>query len=434
MKFRKMLGWLAIILISILPAFLLLHYGPASNLQGYQLWTQKIGQIAGLMGITLFALTFILSTRIRFIEDIFGGLDKVYIVHSILGGVALILILFHPILLVLKYVPANFYQAAVYLSPGSYWAVNFGIIAILGLIGLLYVTFYTKIKYNTWKISHKFLGLVFLVAVLHIFLVRGSVSRDSIFPGYYTFTSIVAIVGLAAFSYSLFIKSRVVQEAIYYVESIRHHKQEGAYEMIFRPRDKPLQYKSGQFIFVRFYNEELSREEHPFSIASKSDNPKIKIIVKSLGDFTSSLYKLKEGDKVSIEGPYGRFNFEEKNSDQVWVAGGIGITPFLSMAGDINESKRKIDLYYSVKKENELIVLDELKAIEKLKKNFRVIPWNSSERGHINAEAIQKTSGNLKEKEFFICGPFSLQFSLKRELARAGISQDRIHAEEFNFK
>jgi len=254
--------------------------------------------------------------------------------------------------------------AASYLLPGAHWSVNFGIVAILGFIGLIYLTLYTKIKYNHWKFSHKFLGAVFALAVLHIFLVRGDASRDFIFSGYYIYAIAVSVIGLGGFSYSLFIKERLLQEAVYIIESLKQDNQ--AYEITLVPEGKPLTYKSGQFIFVRFYNEYLSKEAHPFSIASKSNDHKLKVVVKNLGDFTSGIHNLKVGDKVSIEGPYGRFNYDRRDGiDQVWIAGGVGITPFLGMAEDLKDRKinMKIDLYYSVKDDKDFISLNNLKEV-----------------------------------------------------------------------
>lgn len=432
MNIKKLVGWLAIILISFSPVFLLIFLGP-SLIYSYSDITHKLGQITALIGITMFAITFILATRLKFIEDIFGGLDKVYVVHCIVGATALMMILFHPILLVLKFIPSNLKLAAEYLLPNAYWSVNFGIIALLGMIGLIYLTFYSKIKYHQWKISHEFLGAVFIFAVLHMFLVRGTASRDYIFSGYYLYASIVSLIGLASFFYSLFLKNRIKKQAIYKIKNIE--KKKNVNEITLSPLGKPIQYKSGQFIFIRFYNEKLSNEAHPFSIASKSNNPEIKIMVKNLGDFTGNLHQLNVGDRVGIEGPYGRFNFHtnKTNPNQIWVAGGIGITPFIGMVEDLKPGQ-KVDLYYSVKSEDEFMSLDFLKSIEAKNKNFRLFPWITSKNGYLTLKNIQENSGKLADKEFCLCGPNALKEALKNDLIKLGISNDKIHSEEFSFR
>jgi predicted ferric reductase len=382
----------------------------------------------------MFALTFVLSTRIRFIEDIFGGLDKVYIVHGILGGTALILLLFHPIFLVLKFVPKQLSLAAKYLLPSSYWSVNFGIIAILGLIILVYITLFLKMKYPKWKFTHEFLGLIFALAVLHVFLVRGAASGDIIFHGYYIYAATVSIIGLGAFSYSLFLKDRIIKNAVYSIKKIEKQKDKFIIDMI--PEHKPIDYMSGQFIFIRFYNRHLSKESHPFSVASKSSNYVLKVIIKKLGDFTEKLEHLKEGDKVSIEGPYGRFHFKNySGKNQIWIAAGIGIVPFLGMVEDLQKGEdTKVDLYYTTKEDSDFVAYEMLSEASRKSDNFRFIPWNSSKKGRITVKDIRKISGSFENKEFFLCGPESFKESLIHNIIKGGAKKDNIHEEAFDLK
>jgi predicted ferric reductase len=421
-------GWLLIVLLSLLPLIPLLINSP--SLSNYENFTHVIGQITGLIGMNFFALTFILSSRFKFLENIFGGLDKVYKVHSVIGALALVCILFHPLFLVLKYLPGNFELAAKYMLPGGHWAVDFGIIALLGLILLLVLTLYMKMKYNRWKLTHEFLGICFMFAVLHIFLVRGTVSRDDIFPYYYVYVAIVALIGLTGFFYSLLLRRQIVS-AGYRVESVK--SKNNCYDITLSPIGKPKHYNAGQFMFLRFHNKKLSSEAHPFSIASKSDSEKLRFVIKALGDFTAKLSEVKVNDRVTVEGPYGRFNKKSTN-DQVWIAGGIGVTPFLGMARDLNNPDFKVDLYYSVRANCEFIALDELKQAEKNNKNFRVIEWVSNDKGFLSVDEIKKQSGNLLSKEFYICGPNEMKIALRNALISAGVDKSKIYEEDFKFK
>lgn len=422
-------------MLSIFPALLLFILGPGSEkIDTYNGITHLLGQISGLIAMTMFALTFILSTRLKFIEDIFGGLDKAYIIHAIFGGTAFILAMFHPIFLVLKYIPADIRLAASYLLPSSHWSVNFGIIALLGMVLLLYFTFYTKMRYNYWKISHKFFGFFFIIAALHIFLIT-DLSQDYIFKGYYIYATIVSIIGFAGFFYSLFIKNKLIRKAIYKIETIKQ-KNGQVHDIIMTPVFKPIKYKSGQFIFIQFFNKHLSREPHPFSIASRSDYEKIRVVIKNLGDYTSKLNMLKPGNRVSIEGPYGRFNHERNDRDQIWIAAGIGITPFIGMAEDVhhNKIKGKIDLYYSVRQQEDFISLDFFKKVQIDKKNFNLIPWITSKKGRITANNIKNISKNFKNKEFYMCGPQPFKDDIRKGLIKHGVSKKNIFEEEFSFR
>lgn len=423
MKIKLSYGLVFIIILSLIPIIPLILNSP--SLDNYTNITHALGQISALIGMTLFAITFILSTRMKFVEKIFGGLDKVYGVHSFVGALAFILLLFHPILLVMKFIPEHFDLAAKYLLPGGFLSVDLGIIALTGMIILLSITLYLKIKYDKWKFSHEFLGVFFIVAVFHIFLVRGTVSRDDIFPGYFVYASIVSLVGIIGFFYSLIIRKRL-NSATYIVESI--NSKNNCFDITLKPLDKTKTYDAGQFMFLKFYSKNLSHESHPFSIASKSNDPKLRFVIKKLGDFTAKLDNVKVGDKVLIEGPYGLFNRKSKRN-QVWIAGGIGITPFLGMAQDFKD-EFKVDLYYSARFAGEFISLETLQSIEKKNKNFKMYLWNSTDKGKLTIDKIKYD----KNTEFYICGPPEMKNALKTALIESGIKENHIIEEDFGFK
>ncbi len=430
---KKFLGRTGLIVLILIPVYLWFAFGDPGGFATYGDSVHSFGELFGLIGMTIFALTFVLSTRIKWIEDVFGGLDKVYLVHGILGGSALIFILAHPIFLVLKFIPSNMAQAAAYLLPSQYWSTNFGIIALFGMLLLIWITLYTKMKYHRWKFTHEFLGLVFFFAVLHVFLIRGNGSEGIIFQGYYIYAAVVSIIGLWAFSYSLFLKNRAIKNAVYKIKNIKHVGE--VFEIVLTPEHKPISYKSGQFIFVRFYNQKLSTESHPFSIASKSDSEELKIIVKKLGDFTRKMVHLNPGDKVSVEGPYGRFNFKNhKNRNQIWLGSGIGVVPFIGMSEEVDEHKSKVDFYYTEKERKDFVGLQVLEEVSKKSKNFRFIPWASKERGRINVHNLKELSGDLSSKEFLICGSPSFKESLINQLLEVGVKKSRIHEEVFDFR
>jgi predicted ferric reductase len=108
-------------------------------------------------------------------------------------------------------------------------------------------------------------------------------------------------------------------------------------------------HRPGQFAFIS------SRSEwgaHPFTIAShwNASDRKISFIVKEQGDATQELEKrLPIGTKLVVEGPYGYFNFEDNKLRQIWVSGGIGITPFVARMKHLatKPGQKPIDLFHS---------------------------------------------------------------------------------------
>lgn len=425
MRIKTLIGWSVIFMIGLLPVILLFAIGP----KDYSSISHTLGQISGLVGMTFFALTFLLSTRAKWIEDIFGGLDKVYPVHSVLGATSFVLLLMHPLFLVMKFIPQNFKLAAVYLLPGGLLSVDFGIFALIGMTLLLSITLYSKLRYDRWKFSHEFMGLFFILAVLHIFLVRNTVARDNIFDGYYVYVVVVGLIGIVSFGYSL--ARTKIKGRQYKIKKVISYKD--WFEIVLEPIGKPVKFNSGQFVFVKFYSKSVSRESHPFSIVSPSGKGIVRVMAKNLGDYTSTLGKLSTGDSAIVEGPYGRFH-TKGFAGEIWVAGGIGITPFLGLAEDFRIKKTGyIDLYYTVKNHDEFIELDKLQSIAAENKNFKVYPWVSSTDGHLTVREIEKRS-LLTNKEFYLCGPDNLKASIKKDLSDKQISSQRIHDERFAFR
>jgi predicted ferric reductase len=171
-----------------------------------------------------------------------------------------------------------------------------------------------------------------------------------------------------------------------------------------------------------------------FSIASLQ-NPEFILVAKNLGVFTSKMKNIKLGTKVMVEGPYGYFShLNTKNKKQVWLAGGIGVTPFLGMAEKMrNDGGYEVDLYYCTKNSTEAVLLEELQSITETNKSFRVIPWYSDERGHLNAYKISEMTDGLMNRDVFICGPISFSNDITRQLKGMGFPKLNIHSERFKF-
>ena len=165
--------------------------------------TTSFGQITGLLGMILFSINLILSNRSRFFDKIFSGLHIFYDHHKWIGAVSFCFLLFHPLFLVVKYITVSVNSAAMFLLPGTNFAITMGIIALGAMIVLLVITLYLKIKYHIWRFSHKFMVGVFVFAILHTLLISSDISRD-MFLRYYIF--IFAFIGLAMGAYRSFFR------------------------------------------------------------------------------------------------------------------------------------------------------------------------------------------------------------------------------------
>ncbi|MCX6754409.1 MAG: ferric reductase-like transmembrane domain-containing protein [Candidatus Nomurabacteria bacterium] len=419
-----------IFILSFIPVVIWALIEPlASRFMDFSSSATSLGQIFGLVGMVLFSINLILAGRFKFLDKYFKGLDKVYAHHSRIGSIAFSMLLFHPIFLVIRYLLISTQDAALFFVPFINMPVTWGIISLFMMIVLLSVTFYIKLKYHIWKMSHKFMLLSFFFASLHTFFIYSDISRSSLLRFYVLlFTMTGLFVGIRKTFFSKFLVSKFEYKV---KNTIQLNKDILEIEM--EPVSNKMNFKSGQFAFFSFISGGVTPESHPFSISSASVDNNIKITVKNLGDYTSLLVGLKPNDGVLIDGPYGHFSYQNfKSKNQIWIAGGIGITPFLSMAR-VLESEYNIDMYYSVKENSEAVYLKDFEDISLKNPNFKFNLWDASLKGYINSGLVVNLSKGFADKDIFLCGPPMFMESLKNQFVVLGVDIKKIHYENFSF-
>jgi ferredoxin-NADP reductase/cytochrome c553 len=159
------------------------------------------------------------------------------------------------------------------------------------------------------------------------------------------------------------------------------------------------------------------------------------ITVKAVGDYTRALRRLEVGADAVVEGPYGSFSHQNvPRSRQLWIAGGIGLTPFLSMARGLGDHDRlDVDFYYCVERADEAHFLDELEAIAARHPGFRVALVPRDQDGFLSVDRLAAEHHDLEHADVMICGPPAMIESLRAQLVAAAVPQEQIHAEEFGF-
>ncbi len=394
-------------------------------------WFIYTSQVAGIMGFILYAFSLVLSTRIRWIEDLFGGLDKVYHTHHTVGKIAFFLILYHPLAVAFRWIPEDIGKALLYIFPTHRrLAIDLGSWALLGFILLMLVTIVVKIPYDKWKLTHKLTGVVFVLFIPHIFLLDELVSAN---PFLSTYLGLFAVLGIVSFLYKAVFFSWLANKKSYTVQNI-DRLNEQVMEITLSPNGKQLQYTPGQFCFFSYYHPKISREAHPFTICNTPSDNNITIIVKALGDYTNHLYRtLKPDTKAFVEGPYGRFNYKNHPQPQIWIAGGVGIAPFVSWINYLVEApiptNFNTDLYYCVNSQEEVIYRQKFEAFEHKVDGFSFHLIRADREGFLSARDMV----DLSNREIFICGPKEMRRSLLKELKKLQFPKQNIHFEDFDF-
>lgn len=388
--------------------------------------------IATFLGGTAFMLmawAIVLSTRPSWLENAFGGLDRMYQNHKLIGVSVLLLILAHfftiPKLDAAARLPATGLSAATGIMGSPV-----GMISMILLILSVVISLNRKIPYHVWINPHRLMGLIFGAILFHMLL-----SPEQLFNGKSPsgiFMLIVGIIGVVAWLYRQFARNRGCNT--YKLDEV--NKLERATELVLSPDGcAPLKFRPGQFGFLQL-DKKGFREPHPFTISSAPGEGRLRFTTKVLGDFTRRVRdELNPGVSAKIEGPYGRFDMDIKNRTQVWVAGGVGITPFLSTMRDMqDDDDRDITLLYCVQEKDQALFLSEFE--EKFTTtNNKIILLESNNKEFANLSSIKAAiSHDLKEANYFLCGPKPMISGLQKTLKSAGLPAGQMHHEAFEFR
>jgi predicted ferric reductase len=427
-NFGKILIYLTLIITFIL--WVLAKADFILEIQNYPL--TSLNQIAALLGTVLFSWSFILSTRFSFLESWFGGLDKVYHTHKKVSLWGFGLIVLHPLALAVEHSEHFFRwflpvhnQISFDLGVYSFWLFSF-----LVLIALLIKKI--KMPYHHWKIIHKLINLAMFLALLHILKINSDVS---VYQPLGLWIEGLVGIGLASGIYKSFLYYWIGPRYKYKIIDIKKHND--VFDVFLKPIGKSIKYKPGQFAYVSFLSEKVSKESHPFCIASTPDDDTIRFSIKKLGDFTSTLDALKTGEEALVWGPYGRIGelFLNKKKDAIFIGGGIGIAPFLALFRTASEedSERRTALFYCTKCKKDACFNSELGDLANA--NSKLYYHNQCSRdpgqGHLTIEQILKQVRDINNTIVYLCGPSKMMSNLARDLIRAGFAKDNIVLEDF---
>lgn len=392
------------------------------------------GSFFGALGYSLLAFSLFLSTRWPKLEEIFGALDHIYHLHRKLGIGGFIALLAHPIFFSLRHLSQGFEGLFLTFLPfHGRFSVNLGVYSFWLMVLILGLTFVKLLPYEKWKNLHKFMSLVFILATLHFLLSR------RIFGPPYVIKSILTLpmsLGLVSIYYKQVYKRYLVRYPRYALKKIEKLDQLHL-QLTLEPLEKTLKFHSGQYGFFTFSSKKIAPESHPFTLCKAEKSNCLMTLIKTRGDYTESLYShLREGDECSIEGPFGRFDYKKGKSKQIWIAGGIGIAPFLTWAREILRDKEKaleIHLFYSVHDESNRVFWKEFEQIENSVPNFHFYPLCSKKSGRLDAVKISEIVNVSKEFSILLCGPEQMTKDLSCQLLSRGVQKSDIIFEDFTF-
>ncbi len=202
-------------------------------------------------------------------------------------------------------------------------------------------------------------------------------------------------------------------------------------------------YAAGQAIYVRLPGQKEDDSKgriRTFSIASAPQEPELVIATRVTDSaFKRCLASLPVGSPIGIEGPYGDLTLDGGAVPLVFLAGGIGITPFRSMILDAlgRGLSRDLTLFYSNRRAGDAAFLSEMEQLASDYPRFRLVAtltdaadWQG-ERGYVSREMIERHVGEMTKPVFYLAGPPAMVAAMEALLMGAGVRSENIRVEMF---
>lgn len=406
-------------------------------------------QYTGIIGIGFMSVAMILALRPRWPERWLGGLDKMYRLHKWLGIGGLVLAVTHWL-----------------WAQGPKWAVGYGLLqrpargprpvpgnsveqmfanlretaesigewAFYAAVLLIVLALIQRFPYRLFYKTHRLLAVAYLVLAFHSVVLTKFAYWTS------PLGLVMAILLVSGMAAAIIVLLRRVGAGRQVEGSITN--------LIYYPNLRVLEgqvalpsgwpgHKAGQFAFV---TSNASEGAHPYTIASAWHDAErqVTFITKELGDHTRTLHdRLRIGQKVKVEGPYGCFTFDDDKPRQIWIGAGIGITPFIARMKQIALERRAgrpcmqtIDLFHSTTDYNE-------DAIAKLTADaaaagVRLHVLHDARDGKLNGDRIREAVPEWRDASVWFCGPTGFGAALRQDFARHGsATAPRFHQELF---
>lgn len=398
------------------------------------------GRLTGLLSVFCVLLEFVLIGRPVWLEKFFGH-DKLAYFHHLNGFLALFFILVHPVLLAFSY--AMDAKTSFWLQMVDFFqnfegvaAATVAVFLFLAVVVLSIKLIRRHFRYEAWFLVHLLTYLAVILAFSHQLEIGGDLLGNKLFSAYWTGLYLVVFANFLVFK--LIVPLYNFTRFRFEVAKVEQETEDTFSIQISGKNPAKFRMKAGQFLIIRFLQKGFWWEAHPFSVSQRNLDGSFRITIKKLGDFTSRISELNPSAKVFIEGPFGTFTpREEKNCKYLFIAGGVGITPIISILREVCDCHDSI-LLYAAKKQNQLIFHDELRELgSKYKFPIHFIisdePDFRGEQGQINLEKLRKLVPDLKDREIYLCGPRPMTAALMKIFSELGIPTGQIHYEKFSF-
>jgi predicted ferric reductase len=429
--------WLFVYLVFVLaPMFALL----AGSLPPERDFWTEFSVAIGYAGLAMMGLQFGLTARFRHVTEPWGE-DVIYHFHRQISLIAVALVLAHPIILFITrpelLALLNFVEAP--------WRARFAALSTYSLIALVVMALMRakwNIRYETWHFWHIGLAVVAVAAGISHMVGWSFYLADPWKRALW--------IGLTIFWIGLLLHVRIVKPLFmlrrpYRVAEVRRERGD-SWTLAMQPAGHHgFRFSPGQFGWLTVWGSPFKISGHPFSFSSSAavTDGRVEMTIRNLGDFSGAIGDVPVGKRVYLDGPYGAFTIDRNPADMhVLIAGGVGITPMMSMIRTLADrgDKRLIVLLYGSRDFESITFREELDAL-KQRLNLTIVHvladppagW-TGEKGFVTAEVLKRYLPEpYADHEYFICGPDVMMDAIEEALGELKVPLSKYHSERYAF-
>jgi predicted ferric reductase len=379
--------------------------------------------LIGILAFFFLTLPFLLTIRWRPLISFSGGIASFYRWHHYLGLFCFLPIFFH-IFFQFQEFGYDAWEILFDFTDASLLFSWLGLVLIVVATG---ASFLKQLRFRLWKFIHLLLIPAYLFIIIHAYLFLPELPILRFILGF------LILIGLFLILLNILSGFKSMHQQNFEVsELVDLGANIFVLNLIHKTLDRHALYPAGQIVYVRFEGSSFSRNWHPFSIASCQTDEKLRLIIKSFGNDTNQLRDLKQGNSVAVTGPFSEFKISG-DIPQVWIAGGVGIAPFIGMIRCLEKKNyANVQLLYFANSIDDFKFLTELNEADK---NFQSFTFHKIilPRGNfLNEKDLLDLMQEKEKKEYLICGPPGFMKRIRIFLKNNGIKKLNIHTEEFS--
>ena len=396
----------------------------------------------GFVGLTMLGLQFALVARFRRVAAPVG-IDRLLEFHKQIAYVAVGLVLLHPILLFLK--SDRFLRLLD--VPDAPWRARGAVASTLALLALVALSVWRRrlrLNYEAWQFTHDVLAIfVVVAATAHALLVRYYL--DERWEQAHAAAMSAAFVAIVLWvrlgrpinrrRHPWRVEAVTPEHGRCVSVTLAPITSKGAHS-------PPFRFAPGQFAWIMAEQSPFAVTQHPFSISSSAERTDaITLTIKAAGDFTEAVGRLRPGETVYLDGPFGEFReVPEETAGIVLIGGGVGVTPLMSILRTHadRDDRRPVWIFLANESEDSIIFREEIDGmcetlpVTAVHTLSHPPPGWEGEQGYLDAAMLRRhLPPNLAELRYFICGPPGLLDAAEAALAELGVPAQRVHSERF---